>query len=77
MAIRIDLINSTEVYKFPHMIGATSSMISGRNRPNEYPNVRDLRCLYNSTTASQGLDTQNREDTCNTLKFEFLEIELK
>ena len=65
MAIRIDLINSTEVYKFPHTIGTSSSMISGRNRPNEtsYPNVRDLRCPYNSTTASQGLETQNWEDT--------------
>ena len=47
------------------MIGATSSMISGQNRPNEtsYPNVRDLRCPYNSTMASQGLETQNREDS--------------
>jgi len=27
------------VYKFPHTIGATSSMINGQNRPNEimYP----------------------------------------
>ena len=25
------------MYKFPHMIGATSSMISGQNRPNETP----------------------------------------
>ena len=65
MAIRIGLTNSTEVYKFPHTIGAASSMISGRNRPNEisYPNVRDLRCPYNSITASQGLEHKNREDT--------------
>ena len=53
------------MYKFPHMIGATSSMINGRNRPNEtsYPNVRDLRYPYNSTTASQGLEYKNQEDT--------------
>ena len=40
-------------------------MISGQNGPNEtsYPNVRDLRCPYNSTMASQGLEHKNREDT--------------
>jgi hypothetical protein len=45
------------VYKFPHTIGATSSMIGGRNRPNEtsYPNVCDLRCPYNSTMAFSGV----------------------
>jgi hypothetical protein len=60
MAIQIGLSNSAEVYKFPHTIGATSSMISGRNRPNEtsYPNVHVLRCPYNSTMTSKGLETQ-------------------
>ena len=65
MVVRIGLSDSAEVYKFPHTIGAILSMINGRNGPNEtsYPNVRDLRCPYNSTTASQGLETQNRKDT--------------
>ena len=63
MGIQIDLINSVEVYKFPHTIGAMSSMISERNRPNEtlYPNVCDLRCPYNSTIASQGLEHKIRK----------------
>ena len=63
MAIRIDLINFAEVYKFPHTIGATSCMISEQNRPNEtsYPNIRDLRCPYNSTMASQGLEHKIRK----------------
>ena len=54
VAIRIDSIHSVEVYKFPHMIGVVPTMISGQNRPNEtpYPKVCDLRCPYNSTTAS-------------------------
>ena len=53
VAIQIGLSNSAEEYKFPHTIGATSSMISGQNRPNEtsYPNVHNLRCPYNSTMA--------------------------
>ena len=51
------------MYKFPYLIGATSSMISGWNRPNEtsYPDVCDLRCPYNSTTASQGLEQKTRK----------------
>ena len=65
MSIRIGLGNFAEVYKFPHSIGAISSMISGQNRPNEtlYPNVRDLRCPYNSTMGSQGLKHKNWEET--------------
>ena len=46
------------LYKFPHTIGTSPSMISGQKRPNEisYP----LGCLLdfhiNPTTASQGLE---------------------
>ena len=83
MAIRIGLSDSTEVYKFPHTIGASSSMISGQNRPSKtsYPNVHDLRCPYNSTMTSQGLETQKpgryqipqRDDTKSSQKKTWLE----
>jgi hypothetical protein len=70
VAIRIGLMNFAEVYTFPHMIGTVPSMISGLNRPNEtpYPNVRDLRCPYSPTTASQGLENNVEEHLASTPK---------
>jgi hypothetical protein len=35
MAIQIDLINSTEVYNFPHVIDKLQALRGGRNMPNE------------------------------------------
>ena len=63
MTIRIDSINSTEVYKFPHKIDIVRHHHHGLDRSNEitYPNVRDLRYPYNSTMAFQGLE-YNVED---------------
>jgi hypothetical protein len=68
MAIRIGLLNSAEVYTFPHMIGTAPSMISGPNGPNEtlYLNVCDLRCPYSPTMASQGLENDVKDHLAST-----------
>jgi hypothetical protein len=68
VAIRIGLLNSAEVYTFPHMIGTVLSVVSRLNISNEtlYPNVRDLRCPYSPTTTSQGLKNDVEDHLAST-----------
>jgi hypothetical protein len=70
MAIRIGIMNSAEVYIFPHMIGDVPSVINRPNGPNEtlYLNVLDLRCLYSPTMTSQGLENNVEDHLASTPK---------
>ena len=49
VAIRIDSINSAEVYKFPHMIGIVDTRVSGMTGPTRPRTQKDASTDFHIT----------------------------